>query len=425
MKNKGYQFPFSGVMIRALIFIIATGLAFGSCKKKETQEEPPVKTPPKITLIVPDTTDLILEPNQQFMVSLIANSDSSAGKTLTEFKISSYLEGQFPLDIFDTVLNGNLFRLDNYMCKAISGAALQRWLFKVTDNEGLTDSILIKATIAELSPLISLKEGTNGSGVEYIHTNMTLAMGSPFLVGLLASSNPYSDAILTHLTIKRIFEVGGVVTPVDSAMSTTNLNVDHTFVCYSVTGNEEWQFIVTDANGKQSQTGFTITTSPAPSSINTYSNKILGAQLSNTGGTFASSSGLVYNMDEAMNNAGSVDWLYIYDDTNGAILAAPNDAFAASVFNDSITGLPVWPVRNATKFKMTTLNSAGFNSITTSTQILAIVAVPVPSDSKEMNLSANNVIGFMTVQGKLGLIRVNAIGISATGIITIDVKVQK
>ncbi len=375
-------------------------------------------------MLVPDTTSIILEPNQQFMVSLVANSDSSAGKTLTEFKISSYLEGEFPLDIFDTILTGNVFHLNNYMCKAVSGAALQRWLFKVTDNEGLSDSILIKATIAELNPLISLKDGTNGNGIEYVHSDVTLQLNSSFLVGLMASSNPYSDASLTHLTIKRIFNVGGVVTPVDSAMNTTNLDVDHTFFCYSVAGNEEWQFIVTDADGKQSQIGFTITTATAPSSIKTYTNKVLGAQLSSSGGAFASSDGSVFTMTEAMNSAGSVDWLYIYDDVNGAILAAPNDVFAGTVFSDTITGLPVWPVRNATKFKMTTLNSAGYNSITTSTQIAAIVAVPVPSDTKEMNITGNNVIGFMTAQGKLGLIRVNAISPSTAGIISIDVKVQ-
>ena len=151
--------------------------------------------------------------------------------------------------------------------------------------------------------------------------------------------------------------------------------------------------------------------------------KILGAQGSSTGSSFASIDGTVYKIADAKANAAKIDWLYFYGATNLATLASPNDAAAASVFNDPTNGLATWSVRNNTLFKKVT-GPVDWNGIVNDSLIMIETASGV-TNSKINSLVVNNYLSFITASGKKGMIKVEAINGNDSGTITISVKVQQ
>ncbi len=266
-------------------------------------------------------------------------------------------------------------------------------------------------------PTISFLGGNN-----YVSGDVTLTAGSQFSWGIAASTN--SGKNLNSFKAVRKFENVITITEVDSSFNAASFQQAYMSFAQPAAGTEDWTFTVTDKDGLSSTISFTITTEVAGPDITTYTDKILGAQANNSGSSFASVDGTIYSLADAKANADKIDWLYFYGATNHATIAAPNDVSAASVFNNATNGLQTWTVLNNTKFKMTTINSSAFDAINTSAQIAAVVAVPVPGDSKENNLAVGNILGFTTADGKLGLIRVDAITGTDSGTINITVKVQ-
>jgi hypothetical protein len=203
------------------------------------------------------------------------------------------------------------------------------------------------------------------------------------------------------------------------------LNIIVNATANSQVGQEKWYFKVTDKNNQTKEISFTITTEAVTTygPINEFSMKILGAQDNATGSSFASIDGTVYSITDAKANAAKIDWLYFYGATNLATLASPNDADAASVFNNATWGLQTWSVRNNTLFKKVT-DPVDWNGIVNDSLILINTASGV-TNTKSNNLVVNNYLSFITASGKKGMIKVESIDGTQTGTITISVKVQQ
>ncbi|HOW31579.1 MAG TPA: hypothetical protein PLP88_08430, partial [Bacteroidales bacterium] len=180
---------------------------------------------------------------------------------------------------------------------------------------------------------------------------------------------------------------------------------------------------VTDANGETAAISLNITTT-AGAAINTFDQKILGSYYNNTYGSFfGSADGTVYKMVEAYNNQAKVDWCYYYGVSDGATIAAPNDATAINdIFTNATYGLSQWTTRNATLFSLVT-ESILWDNITDDAQIVAYASSTANTSTKQ--LTVGSVIAFKTAGGKLGLIRVTDIATGSTGSITYNVKVQQ
>ncbi len=176
----------------------------------------------------------------------------------------------------------------------------------------------------------------------------------------------------------------------------------------------------------------TVTPTPTDAGITAYSDKIYGDQANNSAGSFfATSTGTVYTQALAKTNAASVDFLYYYGATNKATLAAPNDAPAATIYDNATNGLQTWSVKNATEIRETMLTADIFNAVaadSTLTQLYDAAAIGAAATSAT-DLAVGDVVAFKTVGNKKGFIKVVAIvenGTTATGdYIKVDVKVQK
>ncbi len=189
----------------------------------------------------------------------------------------------------------------------------------------------------------------------------------------------------------------------------------------NIAGTETYTFTVTDKNGEVA-TKDVVVTVKAAQTIRTQSTKLLAGQDNNTVGSFyaTAGTGTVYNQTNAKTNAAAVDFLYFYGATNKATIAAPNDADAATIYNNSTTGLQTWTVRNATKFKTTTLSATDFNNATVASINTAAEGAAL---TKSNDLTNGRVFAFVTAGGKKGLILVNTITGTQAGTIEITVKI--
>jgi hypothetical protein len=271
-------------------------------------------------------------------------------------------------------------------------------------------------------PSLAFLGGEYEPGKDRVDSDVTLTVGAEFVFGFTASK--VSDQDLRRVLIERKFENVSVITVLDSTIDQASFTLDIITFAHPGDGQEDFIVTVYDKADRSSTISFTVTTTPAAPNIKTYEDKILGSYQSTTGSSFASIDGTVYTLADAKANSDKIDFLYFYGQTNLATLAAPSDADAALVFTGQ-NGLSTWDVLNATRFKETTLSSADFNAITSSTQLVTAATLPAPPDqSKINNLSVGKVLAFETVEEIYGLIRIDAINGTADGSIEITVKVQ-
>ena len=188
-----------------------------------------------------------------------------------------------------------------------------------------------------------------------------------------------------------------------------------------------YEFIVIDNDDLSASKSFTITVEQSGGAINSWTST-LGAHQATEGSSFASITGEVYQMADAKTNSALIDFLYYYGASNLATIAAPDDATAATVFNNANTGLDTWSTNNSTKFKSTSLTAAEFDAI--ADDLLIVSNATGAADSYENQLEVGDVIAFVTDAdktggSKMGLLKVVALTAGATETMQIAVKVQQ
>jgi hypothetical protein len=262
------------------------------------------------------------------------------------------------------------------------------------------------------------------AGTDYISADKTVAIGSPLLFGISAT---ISDGKLKRFLVQRIFS-GKTTTAYDTSFSSSSYTVDLHAIAKLATGAETWNFTIFDNNGATAAVTLVITTTntSAPGPIFSYATKVLGAQSSATGSSFASSNGTVYNLADAKTNSSLIDWVYFSGAVDHETLCAPSDPDAAAVFNNAINGVGTWSTRNATLFKTVTDAITWDNVVNDSIIVLENQSGVTNSKITDLNnLTLPAYLAFRTVTGKQGLIRITSIIPDITGSITIDVKVQQ
>lgn len=274
-------------------------------------------------------------------------------------------------------------------------------------------------TPGDIHPALNFVGGTG-----YVSGDATLDASSVFTVGINAFSSTESNAKLTNFKVTRIYKNKPSVI-LDSTINVTQFSIDLHMTANPEAGVENFIFAITDKDGQYKELSFNITTvvTAGPGPINTYSMKIMGAQGSTTGSSFASIDGTIYSLADAKINAAKIDWLYFYGATNMATLAAPDDPDAADVFNNATNGLQTWSVLNPTRFKKIT-TAVDWNAVTNDSLIVILTDTGVDL-TKANNLDITDVIGFVAASGKRGLIRVEDITGTNAGTMTISVKVQQ
>jgi hypothetical protein len=262
------------------------------------------------------------------------------------------------------------------------------------------------------------------AGAGFISDDATLTVNTPFEVKILAEANVTSGSKISSLKVTRVFGLQSSDTTY-SGFNDATLTMTISFPGVSQTGDENIEFKVTDKDGFSSTISLLITwESAAGDPIDTWEMRILGSWNNvDTGSSFASINGNVYKLNEAFANQTLIDFIYWWGQSTSATIGAPNDANAAQVFNTGTYALSNWTTLNATKFKTTTVSTIAFDAITDATDCIDIATGA--DQTRIGELTPNQVIAFVTVTNKHGLIKVKSIVTGSAGSITIDIKVEQ
>jgi hypothetical protein len=190
--------------------------------------------------------------------------------------------------------------------------------------------------------------------------------------------------------------------------------------------------IAFNACTEDEETTPTPTPGPTPivyGEVKTKTNVTLGGQEnSSTGSFYSTDTALVFKSVETSASTilqSKIDLVYFFGGTNGASIGAPSDATVIFVHTNN-TSLPNWPIKNATLFSSQSISLAKYDSVKNDSIFKKL-------DSASFNLSlvtalsANRIIAFKTVKGKIGMIKVNSVDgtLASNRTINFDVKVQK
>lgn len=259
-------------------------------------------------------------------------------------------------------------------------------------------------------------------GGNYIDENVTVEPGGVLAFSWLATKG---DANLASFSIERdnvtLAGYPDEDIPNDNYQATVQLEAPQNEGAYV------YEFIIIDNDDLSASKSFTITVEQSGGAINTWT-ETLGAHQAVTGSSFASITGEVYQMDDAKTNSGLIDFLYYYGASNLATIAAPDDATAATVFNNANNGLDTWSTNNSTRFKTTSLTATEFDAI--ADDLLIVSNATGAADSYINQLEVGDVIAFVTDAdktggSKMGLLKVVALTTGATETMQISVKVQQ
>lgn len=277
-------------------------------------------------------------------------------------------------------------------------------------------------TTADLPPTIEFVTGTG-----YISTDVTLTVDSPYSIKILAQANTTSGAKLETLKVSGISNNVVVLDTTYSIPSSGQTTFPVTFSsnAMSTPGVMRIEFKVTDKDGQSATISLQITTQEASGgAIDTWTERILGSWNNPTGSSFASINGNVYTLDQAFANQSIIDYMYWWAaSTNSATIGAPDDPNAAEVFNTGDYKLANWTIKNATRFKTTTVTSTEFDNMTFASDFIPIATGA--DQTRLANLAVDQVIAFISVTNKHGLIRIKNFTAGSDGTMTIDVKVEK
>lgn len=285
---------------------------------------------------------------------------------------------------------------------------------------------LFTATVLAGSLMTGCDEGENEQpGIDNLAVNGTLGVSSgthePGSTINFTFKLTDDDELKSYSITKSVD--GNVSTLESEELSGTTKSVDFSYTFSEAAGKQViFTITVTDSDDEAVARAYTATLA---SGLDSYSAKLLGAQSSSTGSFLATTTGTVYTIADAKTNSDKVDLVYFYGASNFATLAAPNDTDAATVY-DGTNGLATWTVKNATKFKTTSMSVQNFNDVDVASKIKASWDNGTGSEVTKVNsLLKDTVVAFKTASGKYGVALVTNLTTGSTGDITISVKVQK
>jgi len=156
--------------------------------------------------------------------------------------------------------------------------------------------------------------------------------------------------------------------------------------------------------------------------------KLLGAQSATAGSSLSTSTGEVYDLNQAKTNSSKVDIMYLFGQTQSQVFGSPSDASVQSVF----TTISTWATKNTTTFKTTNMTEAQFNALNGDDAAGAVRTAfnngSSTTNGTRVNMAdgatVGKVIAFKTAANKMGVFLIKQINNGATGDATIDVIVE-
>jgi len=260
------------------------------------------------------------------------------------------------------------------------------------------------------------------AGPGYTATDVTVPVNTDLKVGIIANA---TTGKLTNFKISQTVS-GSSSTLLDTTFAGKDtFNEDFTITSPSVVGTLKLTFTITADDGESAEASFNITTTSAP--IYTYTAVLMGGQENpNLGSFYSTLNDSVMKIAAARQNSGQIDLVYYYGTTNHSSIVAVSDAQLQSV--PAFVECGTWPVKNETKFKLT--SGVDWATITDESGIMANATNLTETHINQ--LAVGDIVSFVTAStssnpGKNGMYKVLEINGSAGAdrSITIEVKIQQ
>lgn len=272
-------------------------------------------------------------------------------------------------------------------------------------------------------PMIQLLAG----GI-YTPNHSVLPIGAPVRFGIVATG---TDIEITNLVIKKMTPGGQTTVMLDSGMNTSGFTVNEVFY-QSVEDTAQWVFQLMDKNRQFATTSLTLYKDPNSSwgGIYEYPSITLGYQDNSQVGHFLNpSTGTIYTTDSAALFQEHIDIaVYYFIDEN---LPSPTFSSPGEQGGGILTYYPslsTWTVKRYTKWDISVdadpVPAEAFNACHNDS-LLILSYDDVWGKRKFKWSDPGDVIPFLTVGGKKGLIHVMAADHDPAGTITFALKIQQ
>jgi hypothetical protein len=230
-----------------------------------------------------------------------------------------------------------------------------------------------------------------------------------------------AEAGLDEVRIYSIVETSEIlletITSFSSGIITTTDDINYSFR-YDVTGvTTELSIKITAVDKDAQEVSESIVIQPTEGTISSFTAILLGGQTNAEPSCLDANTGTRYSVNQS-GAADVIDFVYYYGATNLATIAAPNDSSVNGEGVNALNWTNDWDPQNATLFGSTSLV---FASVT----YADLAGITGLADSKENELSIDDVIAFQTVDGKKGIAMVTDLTTGTSGSITINVKIQE
>jgi hypothetical protein len=277
----------------------------------------------------------------------------------------------------------------------------------------LVKSVLM-LSIASLAILSSCKKDDANSEVTDVTVTITTTPASPVTEGadvvLTIVSKGNTDNKLKSISVKRTHTSGEVTLLSKSLTGTSSTEEIKDSTVES--GSYTYTVAVTGEKGSPATKTITVTTIPAPGTIDKTSNPVPLFGSGNGAGTNPNFMKLTsnfnaYSTSDFAANKANVDLAFYFGDGNKGTLSSPDDAVMQGLFSNLN-----WTGANATQLFKTSLTVAQFDAIangTTDVEITSLASGVTAWVKTVTNLSVGNVLLFRTAGGKLGLIKVHSL----------------
>lgn len=274
---------------------------------------------------------------------------------------------------------------------------------------------------ANMAPIITFTNGISSVDLEAGDTEHTIT-------GTIEAEAGLDEVKIFQVTDAGETQLGSAITDFKAGSAVVEgadgITYNFSFDILGITDDIVVKVEATDKDNQTASKNFTITAAGAVGgAIETFTAVLMGAQdNASNGSAMDASTGTVYTLSAANTNSALIDVIYFYGASNLATLTAPDDVTVGGTAGN-LTLAANYATKNATRFNSSPgISSSDFDGYTDD---MAIAAVTDITDSKVNQLSQNDVIAFETVDGKMGLIKVDNISTGATGSITITVKIQE
>ncbi len=391
--------------MKNLLFLILAIILISGCKKDELSN---TQKGPIITISNNTIQDTVYIGSDYTLIGSITSQEDLFEVKI--FRITQSSESQ----IGQTIVSFSNVNSYNFQIPITN--ITEKTTIKIIATDKNNISTIFNYTIItkpnNAPPVITFTNGINEASVN---------QGSSYEInGNIISEEGLSEVKYFKVTNVGETQIGQAVT------SFTNANsYDFKLNVTDIAEQTVIKIMATDKKNQTSSLNFTIKV--YVTTINSYNNIVLGAQVNSLiGGSFASFDGTVYNLPDAKANSSKVDIIFFYGQTNMATLSAPSNLTDLNQIFTTVSNPSTWATKNATKLLKN--NSLNFEGITDGT---AIPNVNATGAAKVSNVAVGDVICFRTAStsanpNKNGVLKVVAIsGNTSTATITFNVKMEK